>query len=109
MESQLKNGGAASSASQSEKENDADSKYSPENINLPEFCNHVRIVIPANGSGERPFVFNEFKDSIGLTWFCFRPLSCEHAIVREGKLVSCRVRTASLKGTKTAGQELRFV
>ena len=109
MESLSKNGGAASSASQSEKGNDAESKYSPENINLPEFCNHVRIVIPVNGSGERPFVFNEFKDSIGLTWFCFRPLSCDHAVVREGKLVSCRVRTASIKGTKTAGQELRFV
>ena len=109
MESPSKSGGAASPVCEGKEGANAESKYSPENINLPEFCNHVRIVIPANGSGERPFVFNEFKDSIGLTWFCFRPLSCEHAIVREGKLVSCRVRTASLKGTKTAGQELRFV
>jgi len=106
MESPSENGGAASSASQSLKGNDADSKYSPENIKLPEFCGHVRIVIPRDGSGERPFVFNEFTDSIGLTWFCFRPLSCEHAIIREGRLVSCRVRTASLK---KPGQELGFV
>jgi hypothetical protein len=101
MEDPSKIGGAATSTVQSQKVDSAKSKYSPENIIVPRFCNHVlQIKI------DSPHVsFAEFIDRDNLRWHCFSPLTCDHAIVIGGAMVSCRVRTAILNGQN---QELRF-
>jgi len=37
--------------------------------------------------------FRVFEDIAGKCWKCFRPMTCDHAIVIFGKMHSCRVRT----------------
>ena len=99
MEVPSKIGGAASSASQSQKGNDAESKYSfTDKIVSPRFCEHViQITIDSPHTS-----FSEFLDRDGLRWHCFQPMTCDHAIVVNGSIVSCRVRTAQLNSPELA-------
>jgi len=103
MESPSEIGGAVSSASQSQKGNDAESKYSlKDKIISPRFCDHVLQI-----RVDSPHVnFAEFIDRDNLRWHCFCPLTCDHAIVIGGSMVSCRLRTAMLNEKET---DLGFV
>jgi hypothetical protein len=94
MERPSKNGGAASSTDQGKKGNDAVSEYSSKNIIISPFCDHVRQTDLAYS----PVTFSDFMDSQGINWHCHRPMKCDHAIVIGGSMVSCRLRTAQLKG-----------
>jgi hypothetical protein len=103
MESPSKHGGAASPVCQGKEGASAVSQYSlTDKIVSPRFCDHV-LQIKTDSSHVS---FAEFIDRSNLRWHCFRPLTCDHAIMIGGSMVSCRVRTAMLKGSE---KELGFV
>ena len=39
----------------------------------------------------------KFMDRLGLHWVCLRPLTCEHAIVMDGRIHSCLIRSKQIK------------
>jgi len=99
MENPSKNGGAASSSCSVRKESSAVSQYSfRDKIISPRFCDNVIQI-----TKDSPHVsFSEFLDKENLRWHCFNPMNCDHAILIGGAMVSCRVRTAMLKGQEPA-------
>lgn len=56
------------------------------------FCDHVQPVSPS----EIGTSFRIFSDRIGMCWKCLTPLTCPHAIVMEGAIYSCRVRSSEI-------------
>ena len=66
---------------------------------VPRFC--IDVIQIAKDS---PHVsFSEFIDRAGFRWHCFQPMTCDHAIVMHGAMISCRLRTAMLNESEKAG------
>lgn len=59
---------------------------------LVPFCDHVESV-PID---QLHTSFRIFKDRIGRCWKCLIPLTCPHAVVMEGVIHSCRVRSREI-------------
>lgn len=64
---------------------------------LVPFCDNVESV-PADQLGTS---FRIFKDRSGKCWRCLIPLTCDHAIVMEGGIHSCRVRSREINEIQT--------
>lgn len=63
---------------------------------VPRFCESVIQI-----ARDSPHVsFSEFIDRAGLRWHCLKPMTCDHAVVCGGALISCRVRTAILNNAE---------
>lgn len=84
-----KNGGAASSAYQGERDNSAVSQLSHQTKKVSSFCPRAYQVDPHHS-------FHVFEDRENFFWFCPDPLGCDHAIILDGSISSCRARTAEL-------------
>jgi len=67
----------------------ADQSSAPGEKKVTPFCEHVEPAVPA----EIGTSFRVFEDIAGQCWRCFRPMTCDHAIVIFGKMHSCRFRT----------------
>jgi len=61
------------------------------------FCKHVESVT----ADQLGTTFRIFKDRIGMCWRCLIPLSCPHAVVMEGGIHSCRVRSREINEIQT--------
>ena len=59
---------------------------------LVPFCKHVESVT----TDQLGTSFRIFSDRIGMCWKCLTPLTCPHAIVMEGAIYSCRVRSREI-------------
>lgn len=59
---------------------------------LVPFCKHVESVT----TDQLGTSFRIFSDRIGMCWKCLTPLTCPHAIVMEGAIYSCRVRSSEI-------------
>lgn len=92
MEGPSKIGGAASPDCSGKEGDSAKSQLSRKNKNVSPFCDDCRQVEPTCQFTS----FRQFVDRQGFMWFCFKPLTCPHAIVLNGAIASCRVRTAQL-------------
>lgn len=92
MNEPSKIGGAASQVCSGEEGASAKTQLSLENKNVSSFCEDCKSVSP----GELPTSYRIFIDRQGLAWLCSRPLTCQHSIVLNGAIASCRVRTAQL-------------
>ena len=91
-----KNGGAASPDCQGKEGTDAEIELSRKTKNVSPFCKDCR-------PGDIQYTsIREFTDRHGFTWHCFKPFSCEHAIILHGAIASCRVRTAALNEQEAA-------
>ena len=101
MDEPSKNGGAASQVCQGKEGASAEIELSRENKNISPFCKDCRPVNP-----QQVPTFREFTDRHGYVWHCFKPFTCTHAIIMDGSIYSCRVRTAELNA---AEKELGFV
>lgn len=67
---------------------------------LISFCEHAVPVKPE----ELRTSFRIFKDAIGQCWRCFMPLTCDHAIVIDGTMQSCRVRSREIHAILAGGE-----
>ena len=67
---------------------------------LSPFCEHCQPVTIA----ELATSFRIFKDAIGQCWRCFMPLTCDHAIVIDGTMQSCRVRSREIHAIQAGGE-----
>jgi hypothetical protein len=95
-----KNGGAASQVCQGKEGASAEIELSRKNKNVSPFCDNCR-------PGDIQYAsIREFTDRRGDIWHCFKPFTCEHAIILGGAIASCRVRTAQLN---LAEQEREFI
>jgi hypothetical protein len=56
------------------------------------FCGRVRVDNP----DEKIHDFHIFIDRTGIAWRCPHPWHCDHAIIMNGCIHSCKVRTAEL-------------
>ena len=70
----------------------ADQRSAPREKKVAQFCEYVEPATPADLGTS----FRVFEDINGSCWKCFRPMTCDHAIVIFGKLHSCRLRTAAI-------------
>lgn len=67
---------------------------------LISFCEHAVPVKPE----ELRNSFRIFTDSIGQSWKCFMPLTCDHAVVINGTIISCRVRSREIQAIQAGGE-----
>jgi hypothetical protein len=95
-------GGAASPDCLGKEGTDARSQLSQENKKVSPFCRDCKPIAP----GLLSTSFRIFTDRVGLTWLCEKPLTCDYAIVLNGAIASCRVRTVQLNA---AEKELGFL
>ncbi len=65
-------------------------------------CDHSEQVEP----GEFGKSFRVFKDRLGKCWKCFMPMTCDHAIVMNGAIHSCRLRTHQISELESARSEV---
>ncbi len=73
-------------------ENTGVPEYRLKTKNVSPFCDDCRPGDLAN------LGIRDFTDNEGKTWHCFKAFSCDHAVLSIGKIVSCRVRTAQIRG-----------
>lgn len=92
MERPSKIGGAASPDCIGKEGTDAKIESQSEQKNISPFCLTSKPVHP----GELPSSFRVFVDRRGFAWLCEKPLTCDHAIILNGAIASCRVRTTQL-------------
>lgn len=92
MEDPSKIGGAALQVCRGKEGTDAKTELKSEQKNISPFCQDCRSVNP----GQMSTSFRIFIDRAGFTWLCSKPLTCPHAIVLNGAIASCRVRTSQL-------------
>jgi hypothetical protein len=90
MENTPKNGGAASPVVRRKEGASAGIELSQKTKNVSPFCDDCR-------PGDIQYAsIRDFTDREGFVWHCFKPFTCEHAIILDGAIASCRVRTAAL-------------
>lgn len=92
MERPSKIGGAALQVCRGKEGTDAKTELKSEQKNVSPFCLTSKPV----HIGELPNSFRVFVDRRGFAWLCEKPLTCDHAIILNGAIASCRVRTAQL-------------
>jgi hypothetical protein len=96
MEDTPKNGGAASPDCQGKEGASAEIELSRKSKNVSPFCKDCRTDDIQYAS------IREFTDRHGYVWHCFKAFTCEHAIILDGAIASCRVRTAELNAEEAA-------
>jgi len=89
----LKNSGAASPVCQGKEGARARIMLNQESKNVSPFCKDCR---EAAWNWQNISVW-EFVDRLGLCWHCFRPFTCDHAVVYHGRIEACRLRVTQLK------------
>ena len=61
------------------------------------FCDNVEsVTVDQLGTS-----FRIFRDRVGKCWRCLIPMSCPHAIVMDGGIHSCRVRSREINEMQT--------
>ena len=71
---------------------------------LSPWCEHCEPAFPRDPGTS----FRIFKDSTGKCWKCFMPLTCDHAIVSNGTMHSCRVRSRELHEIEAMNREAQI-
>lgn len=63
--------------------------------NISPFCEDCRSVLKYDQDDEKTFT-----DGFNYRWRCYKPFNCDHAIIINSRLHSCRVRTSEVRALK---------
>jgi hypothetical protein len=63
--------------------------------NISPFCDDCRSVMKSEEEDRKTYT-----DSFGDRWRCYKPFSCDHAIIINARMHSCRVRTSEVRAMK---------